>query len=170
MCSMEVLVDMEKFKKQMELNSIPYTEEKICGYKALIGYEKKFRWTWLATQLNTFLVTIDLGDTQISIENIEAILASSFVYAKKNYHGWPRGLQSGVGVLVIIVSSSVSKEAIEYCEESKAGKKWAGFSVPVLIDSLTEQKYHFKKNPIWGLIYYPYFKDLINKITHNDCQ
>jgi hypothetical protein len=55
--------------------------------------------------------------------------------------------------------------AIRYCRELKSGKKWAGFSIPVTINSSTNQVYFFEKNPIWGRIYYPYFKKMINELT-----
>ena len=70
-----------------------------------------------------------------------------------------------MGVITILVSSHIDERAIEYCRELKSGKKWAGFSVPVVIDSSTGQVHSFNRNPIWGRVYYPYFKDLIAKAT-----
>lgn len=157
---------LQEIKKRLESQSILFSENQVHGRPTVIGYDKKFKWRWFATQLNTFLVAIDLGNDPVTVATIEAALADSFAYAKQNYNGWPRGLQSAVGVITILMSSHIDERAFEYCRELKSGKKWAGFAVPVVIDSSTGQVHYFNRNPIWGRIYYPYFKDLIAKATH----
>lgn len=156
---------LQEIKKRLESQSILFSEEQIHGRPTVIGYDKKFKWQWFATQLNTFLVAIDFGDDPVTVATIEAALTDSFAYAELNHNGWPRGLQSGLGVITILVSSHVDESAIEYCRELKSGKKWAGFTVPVVIDSSKGQVNFFSRNPIWGRIYYPYFKELIIKAT-----
>lgn len=156
---------LQEIKKRLESQSILFSEDQVHGRPTVIGYNKKFKWRWFATQLNTFLVAIDFGSDPVTVATIEAALTDSFAYAKENYNGWPRGLQSGVGVIAILMSSQIDERAIEYCRELKSGKKWAGFAVPVVIDSSTGQVHSFNRNPIWGRIYYPYFKDLIVKAT-----
>jgi hypothetical protein len=128
----------------------------------VIGYEKKFRWAWMATQLNTFIVVSDYGDQEVTVSDIEAHNKSSFYYAKANYNGWPRVLQSGLGVITVLLSTSLSQEAIDYCKQLKSGKKWAGFTIPVVIDTKSNTLYAFDKKPMWGRIYYPHFEKLIN--------
>ncbi len=157
---------LQEIKNRIESQSFLFSDDQVCGRPAVVGYDKKFKWRWFATQLNTFLVAIDFGNDSVTIATIESALTDSFAYAKQNYNGWPRGLQSGVGVITILLSSDIDGRAIEYCRELKSGKKWAGFAVPVVIDSPTGQVYYFNRNPIWGRIYYPYFKDLIIKTTH----
>ncbi|MEJ2612835.1 MAG: hypothetical protein P8179_22940 [Candidatus Thiodiazotropha sp.] len=158
-------MSLQEIKKRLESQSILYSEDQIHGRPTVIGYDKKFKWQWIATQLNTFLVAIDYGKDQVTVESIESAQADSFVYAKKHYNGWPHGLQSGLGVITILMSAQIDTDAIEYCQKLKSGKKWAGFAVPVVIDSSNNQIHSFDKNPIWGRIYYPYFKDLISNIT-----
>ena len=156
---------LREIKKRLESLSILFSEDQILGRPTVIGYDKKFKWRWFATQLNTFLVAIDFGSDPVTVSTIEAALTDSFTYAKQNYKGWPRGLQSGLGVITILLSSHIDERAIEYCLELKSGKKWAGFAIPVVIDLSTGQVHYFSRNPIWGRIYYPYFKDLIAKVT-----
>lgn len=156
---------LQETKKRLESQSILFSEDQILGRPTVIGYDKKFKWRWFATQLNTLIVAIDFGNDPVTIETIEAALTDSFAYATQNYNGWPRGLQSGIGVITILISSHIDECAIEYCRELKSGKKWAGFAVPVVVDSSTGQVHSFNRNPIWGRIYYPYFKDLITKAT-----
>ncbi len=156
---------LPEIRKRLELQSIFFSEDRIQGRPTVVGYDKRFRWRWFATQLNTFLFAVDFGDDPIGVAAIEAVLAEAFAYAEKNYTGWPRGLQSGVGVIAILVSSSMDERAIVYCQELKSGKKWAGFTVPCIIDSSTGQLYSFSRNPVWGRIYYPHFRELLLKAT-----
>ena len=37
------------------------------------GYEKKFRWAWMATQLNTFVIATDYEDEPITVQMIEGL-------------------------------------------------------------------------------------------------
>lgn len=156
---------LQEIKKRLESQSILFSEDQVCGRPTVIGYDKKFKWQWFATQLNTFLVAIDFGNDPVTVAAIEAALTDSFAYAEQHYNGWPRGLQSGLGVITILVSSHIDERVIEYCRELKSGKKWAGFAVPVAIDSSTGEVYSFNRDPIWGQIYYPYFRDLIANVT-----
>jgi hypothetical protein len=65
----------------------------------------------------------------------------------------------------ILISTNINNEAVEYCKKLKSGKKWAGFSIPVAINSSTKELISFEKNPLWGGIYYPYFRKLITELT-----
>ena len=156
---------LQDIKERLVSKSIFFSEDGIGGRPTVIGYEKKFRWRWMATQLNTFIVASDCGEETITAQTIEEFLTEAFQYAKKNYSGWPRGLQSGVGVIGILLSTSVSDDAQTYCKELKSGKKWAGFAVPVAVDVAANQVYAFEKNPMWGRIYFPHFKALIADLT-----
>lgn len=158
-------MNLHDIKKRLESQAILFSEDPIHGRPSVVGYDKKFKWRWLATQLNTFLVAIDFGNDPVRVPTIEAALDESFEYAKRNYNGWPRGLQSGLGVITILVSSHIEAGAIEYCRELKSGKKWAGFAVPVVVDSSSGQVHSFSRNPMWGRIYYPYFNELIGRAT-----
>jgi hypothetical protein len=157
-------MNIESIKTKLQTSSIYHSEEKILNNNSVIGYEKKFKWSWMATQLNTFIVATDFGDTEIDELLIESHLAESFEFSKKNYKGWPRGLQSGVGVISILISTNISEQAKAYCETLKSGKKWAGFSIPVVHDSQTNTTYQFEKKPMWGRIFYPHFEKLINAL------
>jgi replication initiation and membrane attachment protein DnaB len=87
-------MNIESIKKNLTESGIFHSETTILGEKTIIGYEKKFKWTWVATQLNTFIIATDLRDEEITVQIIEKHLSESFKFAKNNYKGWPRGLQS----------------------------------------------------------------------------
>ncbi len=154
-------MNLEKIKFNLRAQSILLSEDRVLGCPSVIGYEKKFRWSWLATQLNTFIVASDLGDRPISSGMLERNLEESFAYAQKHYSGWPRGLQSGIGVISILISSHVEEESVNYCQKLRSGKKWAGFTIPVAVNASKREVYFFDHYPMWGRIYYPHFKKLI---------
>ena len=158
-------MDIQKIKNRLQSKSVFLSEDSIGGRPTVIGYDKQFRWRWFATQLNTFIVAVDFGNETVTVESIENVLNEAFAYAKQNYSGWPRGFQSALGSIVIVVSSSIEDTAATYCRELKSGKKWAGFSVPVAIDANSGQVHAFEKKPMWGGIYYPYFKQTIEELT-----
>ncbi|MCI5056618.1 MAG: hypothetical protein MRY83_10950 [Flavobacteriales bacterium] len=152
-------------KQALQDMDIFFSDDDLLGRLSVIGYEKKFRWAWMATQLNTFIIASDYKDGQVNTSAIETHLTAAFDYASQNYSGWPRGLQSGLGVISILYSSNLTQDAIDYCEGLKSGKKWAGFTIPVVVDTNTGQVHKFKRNPMWGRIYYPHFTKLIQATT-----
>ena len=158
-------MDILQVKYRLQSKSIFLSEDSIVGRPTVIGYEKQFRWRWFATQLNTFIVAVDFGDETITVDSIEDVLAESFEYARKNYRGWPRGFQSALASIAIVISSNIEDDAATYCRKLEAGKKWAGFSVPVAVDTRSGKIHSFEKKPMWGSIYYPYFKQTIGDLT-----
>ncbi|MGB0524173.1 MAG: hypothetical protein ACPGJS_14490 [Flammeovirgaceae bacterium] len=157
-------MNLESIKEKLTTSSIFHSEAAILEKPSVIGYEKKFRWRWMATQLNTFIVATDFGDDEIDKVVIEAHLTASFGYAEQHYSGWPRGVQSGIGVISILISNHVTDLAKNYCHKLKSGKKWAGFTIPVVCDAQTGEVFQFEKYPLWGRIYYPHFRKLINEL------
>ncbi|MDC8003521.1 hypothetical protein POV27_05630 [Aureisphaera galaxeae] len=155
-------MNIQSIKEKLQASSIFHSEGEIANNPSVVGYEKKFKWSWMATQLNTFIVATDYGSQEINESIIESHLSQSFAFAKNNYKGWPRGLQSGVGVISVLISSNLTEGAKEYCRKLKSGKKWAGFSIPVVVDAGTQEVFEFEKYPMWGRIYYPHFRKLIN--------
>lgn len=135
----------------------------IGGIPCAVGYEKKFKWAWFATQLNTFVI---IGETNEPITKavIEKFSTDCFEYALKNNKGWPRGLQAGVGAIAILKGSTVDSEAVAFCEKLDK-KHWSAFEVPVIYNTQSGVIHKYVKSPIWGTIYFPHFTDLINSVA-----
>ena len=64
-------------------------EETIAGIPCTIGYDKIFKWAWMATQLNTFIF---IGETEELIDKnrIEQFSKACYEYAIKNNLGSSR--------------------------------------------------------------------------------
>ena len=137
--------------------------ETIGGINCSIGYIKKFRWSWFATQLNTFVF---IGETSSTVDRalIEKFSDDCYKYAIGNNRGWPRGLQSGVGSIAILKGNTIDPSAVEYCRKL-IKKHWSAFEIPVVHDKQTKQTTRYTSNPIWGRIYFPYFSKLIDNLS-----
>ncbi|HYV91489.1 MAG TPA: hypothetical protein VE978_06890 [Chitinophagales bacterium] len=138
-------------------------QEIIDGIQCSIGYIKKFKWTRLATQLNTFII---IGSTNHIIDKqvIENFSKSCFTYSLKNNKGWPRGLQAAVGSISILQGKLIEKDAIEFCERTSK-KHWSAFEIPVLYNIDQRKCFRFTTNPLWGAIYFPFFGKTIDSIV-----
>ncbi len=121
---------LQEIRKRLESQSILFSEDQVHGRPTVTGYDKRFKWRWFATQLNTFIVAMDFGIDPVTVATVEAALTDSFAYARQNYNGWPLGQQSALGVITILVSSRIDERAIEYCRELKSGMKRAVFRDP----------------------------------------
>jgi hypothetical protein len=58
----------------------------------------------------------------------------------------------------------MDKKAISYCRNLRIQPKWGSFFVPVLVNSNSNEVFRFRKSPMWGRIYYPHFRKLIDQI------
>ncbi len=154
---------MTDLKQLFTNENIYFGQENIGGINCTIGYIKKFKWSWFATQLNTFVI---VGQTEQKIDKslIEEFSNNCFKYSLKNNKGWKRGLQSAVGSIAILSGTITDIAAINYCEKLTK-KHWSAFEIPVLFDQSKKQITKYKKTPIWGSIYFPFFTKTIDNIT-----
>lgn len=155
MSSEEVLKQNGLFIENTTINGIP------CS----VGYDKQFRWSWMATQLNTFII-IGATDQPIDKALIENFSHGCYEYSIKNNKGWPRGLQAGVGSIAILKGKTIDQDAYAFCEKPSK-KHWSAFEIPVIYDTANNNVIKYLKKPIWGTIYFPYFTEMIAAVTNN---
>lgn len=121
-------------------------------------YEEKFKIKWLATKLKNFSFVAYID--KIELRDIINYSSACVDYSLKNYKGLPRGMQNGVSTFNVLVSENVSKEAIEFVT-ARPKKHFALFEIPIIFDLTNEKIYYYKNTPIWGSLYYKYFRDYI---------
>lgn len=143
--------------------NIYFGQDTIGGITCSIGYIKKFKWSWFATQLNTFVI---IGKTTDKIDKqaIENFSKNCLEYSLKNQKGWPRGLQAVVGSIAVLQCSAMDSGAREFCEKPSK-KHWSAFEIPVLYNIDEKKPIRYIKAPIWGTIYFPFFTKTIDSIT-----
>ena len=95
---------------------------------------------------------------------IETFSKNCFDYSIKNNRGWFRGLQSGVGSISMLQASKFDEGAIDFCEKLSKSH-WSAFEIPVLYDTSARELIRYKKNPLWGMIYFPFFSKTIDHIA-----
>lgn len=146
----------------LKSENIYLKEDIIGGVPCSVGYIKEFRWSWMATQLNTFII-IGHTDQPVSKTVIADFSKNCFEYALKNHQGWPRGLQSGVASIAILQATVIEDDAVLFCERLTI-KHWSAFEVPVLYHPDQKIGVRFKAAPIWGTIFFPYFAKKIDTV------
>ena len=153
---------MKSAKSILKDSNIYFGEETIAGIPCSVGYIRKFKWSWFATQLNMFIF---IGNTNDRIDKvvIENFSKCCYEYSLKNNQGWPRGLQSGVGSISILQGKSIENDAIEFCE-TLTKKHWSAFEIPVLYDINHSLGIRFKQNPMWGTMFLKFFAETIDSI------
>ena len=154
---------MPSVEEVLKSEAIYFEEATISGISCSVGYIKKFRWTWFATQLNTFII-IGRTNNPVDKHTIESFSSDCLTYSLKNNKGWPRGLQAAVGSIAILQARSYNSSAIGFCE-NLTKKHWGAFEIPVLYDITQHKTIRYKKQPLWGKIYFPFFSKTIDEIA-----
>ena len=154
---------MNNIKQLLESEKLYFGEATIAGIPCTIGYKKEFRWSWFACQLNTFVI-IGQASTSVDVQQIHDFSTACYEYALKNHKGWPRGLQSGVGSIAILCAENYSSSAAASCE-TLTKKHWSAFEIPIIYDMTQKKMIRFKKAPMWGSLFFPYFAKMIDAIA-----
>jgi len=137
-----------------------------CG-NVLVGrfyatqfYEEKFKVKWLATKLKMFSYVsyLPVINEQDIIEFSDACIAD----ALQKYQGLPRGFQNGVGSFCVLASEYIDPRAIAYVQQ-RPKKHYAAFEMPIIYDLTRNMLFYYDKTPMWGAIYYKFFREYIVK-------
>ncbi|MDD2235138.1 MAG: hypothetical protein PHZ11_07475 [Desulfitobacteriaceae bacterium] len=135
-------------------------EFQIGSFDVKSYYEEQFKVKWLATKLKIFSFVAHVNE--IDADDITNYSSSCVDYALNNYKGLPRGLQTGLVAFNVLISENVSDKAIEVAV-SRPKKRFAAFEIPIIYDLSKEKAYYYTKTPMWGAIYYKYFREYIQK-------
>lgn len=137
-------------------------KENIGGITCSVGYIKKFRWKWMATQMNLFVI---IGETDQVVDKkmIENFSKNCFDFALKNNKGWPRGLQAVIGSVAVLKGSQFTSDATSYCR-SITKNHWSAFEIPVLYHTEVKKHIRYTNTPLWGAIFFSYFSITIDSI------
>jgi hypothetical protein len=158
---METQTLLQKVKDSFEQKQIYYGDHTFSQHiESEIGFVKKFKLKWFATQLKVFLSIGIVEDKMITQELIQIYSNEVFEFAVKHNIGIPRGFQSGIGAIAILAGNNIEDGAKQYCR-SFSNKRWSAFEVPAILDLGTESIVYFTNKPFWGFIYYPFLRQLL---------
>lgn len=138
-------------------NSISIKEE---DFLIDVLYDEKFEWKWFATKLKIY--SFISYSNIVNEDTIKEYSKICFNYAKKNYKGLPRGIQNGFSSFSVLASEDINIEAINFVQ-NRPTKHFSAFEMPILYDLSKNCLYYYKETPIWGQIYYEYFREYIIK-------
>ncbi len=99
---------------------------------------------------------------KIDLNDIINYSSACMDYALKIYEGLPRGFQNGILSFNVLVSEKVSAEAKKFVA-ARPKKHFAAFEMPIIVDLTDKSLYYYKKTPMWGGLYYRYFRKFIEK-------
>lgn len=129
--------------------------------KADVFYEEVFEMKWLATKLKQF--SFVSSAEHITADLIKAYSTDCVNFAIKEYKGLPRGFQNGVVSYSVLASYHVDAAAIDFAM-ARPQKHFSAFELPIIIDLANKKIYFYQGKPIWGSLYYKFFRDYI---VHN---
>lgn len=143
---------MQRFSKLEEVQ--------INTFNVKSMYEEKFELKWLATKLKNFSFISYLN--KIDRDDIQKYTSTCVDYALHSYKGMPRGVQNGISTFNVLVSENVSAEAKAF-SIARPKKHFAAFEMPIIFDLSDQSIYYYKNTPMWGAIYYKFFREYIEK-------
>jgi hypothetical protein len=112
----------------------------------------------LDMKINVFYIISKMD--HVSRNEIIAFSKQCSEYGLKNKKGLPRGLNSGVMSIAVILSNNIEKDAIEWIS-SAPPKHYGLFEIPVIYDLSNGHYYHYDNSKFWGKKMYPYAIRLI---------
>lgn len=131
------------------------------GNEVLVARTSQFRWAWMATRLHTFLIASPFPPGSATPAGLDAFLAAATQYAQANKGGLPRGMQTGVAVLVVAVTEHADQAAHQWAA-APHGRQFATLPFPVLADTATQQVTRPDRMLLGG-IYSKYLKGLVDQ-------
>ena len=143
---------MQSFSKMDEVQLNSYIVKRM--------YEETNEIIKFATKLKNFSYVSYLD--KVNLDDIINYSNTCLKYSLTIYKGLPRGFQNGVSTFNVLVSESVSDEAKKFAI-TRPKKHFAAFEMPIVVDLTNEDIYYYKNTPMWGGVYYRYFREFIIK-------
>jgi hypothetical protein len=134
------------------------SQQLLQGSPVLVARTSEFRWRWFATRIHAFLIAAPFSAGTATADRLDGFLRAATEYAKANKGGLPRGLQTGVAVIVVAVAESADRAAYEWAS-SVHGRNFAALPFPVLADASAGQVV-MPRRMVLGGIYKAYFQGL----------
>ena len=146
---------IQKVSKKFTDDNLKVSKDEINGINIVIGSKSEFRWSWLATKLHIF-ACVGTKDS-IGKKDIDNYSQGCLKYAERNMEGM-RGMQHGAVAFAVLASEVVDDEAKEWVQKIPP-KHFALVEYPVIYDLKEDKLYFCEKTPLWGYIYFNFFRN-----------
>ncbi|HET8620077.1 MAG TPA: hypothetical protein VFM27_14015 [Acidimicrobiales bacterium] len=141
---------LDRIAQSAAAAGMPPTSADLAGNTVLVARRSDFRLRWMATRLHTFLVASAFPPGTATADQLDRFLHLALDHAVANKSGLPRGLQTGVAVVAVAVTTGAGPEAAAWAS-SVHGRRWAAIPFPVLVDGASGQVVHPKRMVIGGI-------------------
>lgn len=143
--------------------------DKAHEFDITVATKKRFKLSWFATQMNIFVI-MSYSD-YVSRDVIKDFSKISLDYALEHslidniwlpWSWWNLQANGGVVSFALLVSPIVSEDARQWVQQ-RPQMHFAVSEMPVIFDLRNDRLYYYDKTPIWGALYYKFFRNLIDK-------
>ncbi|NIL59438.1 hypothetical protein [Salinispora arenicola] len=146
-------------RQRMVADRCTVSEERVCSKPALVGYRAQTR---ALTRMHVFAVCA-------AVDRVEEAGLSDFVSAAVNLglnrKGHWRGMQSGVIVLPVLVTTATEARAIALTQKvhrlHAAG--YAALAQPAVVDMVAGTVWTFRGTRLWGYVHSSLIKQKFGK-------
>ena len=127
---------------------------------ALVGYRRDFRVRWFATTLH---LLVHVATTpHVTADGLARFTRASLDHAKLA-HGGMRGMQSGVGVVSVVVGDSADEDAHAYALTTTV-RDFAAFAWPAVVDLDAQVRSSRTAGPMVGAVYNSWMRAQIDAL------
>ncbi|WP_157412824.1 hypothetical protein [Aeromicrobium sp. Root236] len=123
------------------------------------------RLRWFFTRLHTFVVFVTVD--HVTGPDLSAIADLAAEWAKRVKGGLPIGLQTGVAMIPVIVTSSVD-DAAQAAALAKPRKRFATMAFPMIVDPVRLFVATYSRTVAWGAAYMDFLADQQRIIVGTD--
>jgi hypothetical protein len=153
-------MNYDEYISRVRANYSKEQDVTIERYNTKMFYDEKFEFKWVATKLKIFsYVSYAPRITEQDITHYSEICLA---HALVTYKGLPRGFQNGVVSFNLLASEMVDDAAIAFAKQVPK-KHYAAAEMPIVFDLSNNRIHYCEKTPMWGAIYYKYFREYIDK-------
>ena len=122
----------------------------VGGRDVVVLRRADFRARWVLTRLHTMVLLADAD--AVDVADLESFADDAKRWAKRNKGGLPRGLQTGIAVLPVLVADAATPAAVSFAER-RPDKDFAAVALPMLVDTGTGRLHAYSGQIIWGAVY-----------------
>lgn len=112
-----------------------------------------FRAEWFFTRLHTFVVFDVLEGGLATGDELRSFANVAMRWAKRAKGGLPRGLQTGVAVLAVLVAAEGTSAASRSEARRRPKKDYSALRLHLLVDLSAGEGFSYDGPITWGLIY-----------------
>jgi hypothetical protein len=159
---MTLAPDIERLELWLKKHRFAVRRMPVANGCAIVGRRSEFRVRWLMTRLHVLVLVV--ATDRLTVEIADEIIAAATTEAVHGKPGLPRGLQTGTGVVPVVVANEVDDAVPEYIRTGN-DRTFAVVCVPALVQPTASHVVVRGKPQLWGRIYYAHLAQLAEEVA-----